>query len=46
MVSYDTGEERDSSKHHSTKCSGVVGAVKDDSICGVGVANECNLGSE
>ena len=45
-VSYDTGEDSDSSNEHGTRCSGIVAAMQDDFTCGVGIAHECNLGSE
>ena len=42
LVSDDNGNER---THHGTKSSGIVAAAQDDT-CGVGVAFQCNLGSE
>ena len=47
-MSYGFNERHSSSSNneHGTRCSGIVAAVKDNGICGVGVAHECNLGSK
>ena len=48
-MSYDLIEEdNDPSSNdprHGTSCSGIVGAAK-NSVCGVGIAYEANLGSK
>ena len=31
---------------HGTACGGIVGSLKDDRTCGVGVAHEVNLGGK
>ena len=31
---------------HGTNCGGIIGAVKDDETCGVGIAYNCNLGGK
>ena len=47
MVSYDFHEEEKSQTlNHGTRCGGVIAGRMQDSTCGVGVAHECNLGSE
>ena len=31
---------------HGTLCAGVIAAGRDDSLCGVGVAYDCEIGGE
>jgi subtilisin family serine protease len=48
LVSYGflEGDVDPTKLDHGTRCSGVIAAMKDNAICGVGVAHECTLGSE
>ena len=49
-ISYDfIGYDTDPSDHypqHGTNCGGIIGALKDNVTCGVGIAHEANLGGK
>ena len=50
QTSYDfLDEDKDPSDHdpyHGTSCGGIIGAVKDEETCGLGIAYNCNLGGK
>ena len=50
QTSYDfIDEDKDPSDHypyHGTSCGGIIGAVKDEEMCGLGIAYNCNLGGK
>ena len=31
---------------HGLACGGIIAAVQNNSVCGVGIAHQCNLGSK
>ena len=42
----DDNDPSNVNPYHGTACGGVLGALKDDETCGVGIAHEVNLGGE
>ena len=50
QTSYDfLDEDKDPSNQypwHGTSCGGIIGAVKDEETCGLGIAYNCNLGGK
>ena len=50
QASYDfVDEDKDPSNQypdHGTSCGGIIGAVKDEETCGLGIAYNCNLGGK
>ena len=50
QTSYDfLDEDKDPSDHdpyHGTSCGCIIGAVKDEETCGLGIAYNCNLGGK